>query len=116
MDKIKFASITLSTLITDAPKSAKTIPQKGPGASPASSKTLMPFRDSLIMISIDELMKLQLFRESIDLFIKNIFIVETLFLTKFDCIQFNYISNRIKFIYRLILSDYIFHNLSINIC
>ncbi|TGZ46494.1 Serine/threonine-protein phosphatase [Temnothorax longispinosus] len=47
--------ITLSTLITDAPKSAKIIPHTGPGASPANSKTLIPFR---AIASIDELIKL----------------------------------------------------------
>lgn len=35
---------TLSTLITDAPNSANIIPQKGPGARPANSKTFTPFK------------------------------------------------------------------------
>ncbi len=36
--------ITLSTRITLAPKSLKTLPQNGTGARPANSITLMPFK------------------------------------------------------------------------
>lgn len=34
---------TLSIFTTEAPKSAKSIPQNGPGANPASSITRIPF-------------------------------------------------------------------------
>lgn len=38
---------TLSTRTTEAPKSAKTMPQNGDGAKPAISNTLIPFKDIL---------------------------------------------------------------------
>ena len=42
--------LTLSTLITLAPKSDKIIPQNGAGASPASSMTRIPL-NAILMIA-----------------------------------------------------------------
>lgn len=49
MKDVKF-TLTLSILVTDAPKSDKIIPQYGPGANPASSKTRTPFNAIVICL------------------------------------------------------------------
>lgn len=42
-------NLTLSTRITRAPKSLRTLPQYGPGARPASSTTFIPLRAEFII-------------------------------------------------------------------
>ena len=44
--------LTLSTLMTEAPKSFRISPQNGAGASPAISTTLIPFRGIIAAVCL----------------------------------------------------------------